>query len=50
MATAVAVGLAGGLALPAAVERACRYVQAALAAAPGLGTGHGPLGHGVAIK
>lgn len=50
MATAVAVGLAGGLALPAAVERACRYVQAALAAAPGLGVGHGPLGHGVAIK
>ena len=50
MATAVAVGLAGGLALPAAVERACRYVQAALAAAPGLGAGHGPLGHGVAIK
>ncbi len=50
MATAVAVGLAGGLALPAAVERACRYVQAALAAAPGLGAGHGPLGHNVVVK
>ncbi len=49
LATAVAVGLAAGLALPAAVERACRYVQAALAAAPGIGGGHGPLGHLVAV-
>ncbi len=45
LATAVAVGLAGGMTLPKAVKRACGYVQAALAAAPGLGSGHGPLGH-----
>ena len=45
LATAVAVGLAAGLALPEAVGRARDYVQAAIAAAPGLGAGHGPLGH-----
>ena len=45
LATAVAVGLAAGLALPEAVSRARDYVQAAIAAAPGLGAGHGPLGH-----
>ncbi len=45
LATAVACGLAAGLAMPAAVERAVDYVQAAIAAAPGIGKGHGPLGH-----
>ncbi len=45
LATAVAVGLAAGMALPDAVGRARDYVQAAIAAAPGLGAGHGPLGH-----
>ena len=48
LATAVACGLAAGMALPAAVERARSYVQAAIAAAPGIGAGHGPLGHLVA--
>ncbi len=45
LATAVAAGLAAGMALPAAVSRARDYVQAAIAAAPGIGAGHGPLGH-----
>ena len=47
LATAVAVGLASGMTLAAAVDRACGYVQAALAAAPGLGSGHGPLQHNI---
>ena len=45
LATAIACGLAAGMTLPAAVERARNYVQAAIAAAPGIGAGHGPLGH-----
>jgi hydroxymethylpyrimidine/phosphomethylpyrimidine kinase len=45
LATAIACGLAAGLPLPDAVERARNYVQAAIAAAPGIGAGHGPLGH-----
>ncbi len=47
LASAVATGLAQGMALPAAVDRARAYVQAAIAAAPGLGQGHGPLQHRV---
>jgi hydroxymethylpyrimidine/phosphomethylpyrimidine kinase len=47
LASAIATGLAQGLALMPAVERARAYVQAAIAAAPGFGAGHGPLGHGV---
>ncbi len=49
LATAVAAGLAAGMALPAAVLRARDYVQAAIAAAPGIGAGHGPLGHLVSV-
>jgi len=45
MATAVACGLAQGMALGDAVRRAHTYVQQAIQAAPGLGHGHGPLGH-----
>lgn len=45
LATAIACGLAQGRALPDAVARAHAYVQAAIKAAPGLGKGHGPLGH-----
>ena len=45
MATAVACGLAQGMALEEAVRRAHTYVQQAIKAAPGLGRGHGPLGH-----
>ncbi len=47
LASAIAAGLAQGMALGEAVARAHRYVQAAIAAAPGLGRGHGPLGHDV---
>jgi len=48
-ASAIATGLAQKLDLASAVRRAHTYVQDAIAAAPGLGHGHGPLGHGVAI-
>ena len=44
LASAVAVGLGAGMGLEDAVERARRYVRAAIAAAPGFGGGHGPLG------
>jgi len=47
MATAIACGLAENLPLAEAVGRAHRYVQRAIATAPGLGGGHGPLNHKV---
>jgi hydroxymethylpyrimidine/phosphomethylpyrimidine kinase len=46
LASAVAVGLAQGLALRDAVVNAHDYVQKAIRNAPGLGRGNGPLGHG----
>ncbi len=49
LASAIAVGLAGGLPLAVSVERARAYLLSALAAAPGLGGGHGPLGHNFAL-
>ncbi|TWB73536.1 hydroxymethylpyrimidine/phosphomethylpyrimidine kinase [Nitrospirillum amazonense] len=45
LASAIACGLAQGLAAPQAVERAHAYVQAAIRTAPGFGGGHGPLNH-----
>ena len=45
LASAIAAGLAQGLALADAVGRGCSYVHAAILAAPGYGSGHGPLGH-----
>jgi hydroxymethylpyrimidine/phosphomethylpyrimidine kinase len=45
LSSAIAVGLARGLDPPAAVDLAERYLAGALAAAPGLGHGHGPLHH-----
>jgi hydroxymethylpyrimidine/phosphomethylpyrimidine kinase len=45
LASAIACGLAQGLALEPAVARARRYVAAAIATAPGFGGGHGPLNH-----
>lgn len=45
LSAAIATGLGQGLPLAEAVERGIRYVQAAIAHAPGLGAGHGPLGH-----
>jgi hydroxymethylpyrimidine/phosphomethylpyrimidine kinase len=45
LASAIAAGLAQGLALRQAIERAHAYVQRAIATAPGLGRGRGPLNH-----
>jgi len=48
LSSAIATELAFGRTLPEAVERARSYVRAAMLAAPGLGQGHGPMGHGLA--
>ena len=45
LASAIAAGLAQGLGVESAVDRARTYVQFAIAGAPGLGRGHGPLDH-----
>jgi hydroxymethylpyrimidine/phosphomethylpyrimidine kinase len=45
LASACAAGLAQGLPLDAAVERAHAYTAEAIRRAPGLGQGHGPLDH-----
>ncbi|UZW53987.1 bifunctional hydroxymethylpyrimidine kinase/phosphomethylpyrimidine kinase [Sphingobium sp. JS3065] len=44
LASAIATGLGQGLGLVDAIERGRTYVRAALALAPGLGHGHGPMG------
>lgn len=44
LASAIATGLGAGMALEDAIARARTYVRRALAAAPGLGAGHGPMG------
>jgi hydroxymethylpyrimidine/phosphomethylpyrimidine kinase len=44
-ASAVAAGLALGLPLPEAAARAQQYVAGAIAHAPGIGHGRGPLNH-----
>jgi len=49
LASAIACGIAQGMPLREAVLRARAYVRAAILAAPGLGHGHGPLGHGVTV-
>ncbi len=45
LASAIAAGLAQGMAVEPAVERARAYVQRAILGAPGFGHGHGPLDH-----
>ena len=45
LASAIAAGLAQGHALEDAVDRARAYFHRAIAGAPGLGRGHGPLDH-----
>jgi hydroxymethylpyrimidine/phosphomethylpyrimidine kinase len=45
LASAIAAGLAQGLEVEPAVDRARAYVQRAIASAPGFGRGHGPLDH-----
>ena len=47
LAAATATGLAQGMALRAAVERAIAYVQAAIATSPGQGWGRGVLNHAI---
>ena len=47
LSSAIAVGLAQGRSLPQAIETARLYVRATLEAAPELGAGHGPMGHGL---
>jgi hydroxymethylpyrimidine/phosphomethylpyrimidine kinase len=49
LASAIATGLAQKLHLAPACARARHYVEAAIASAPDLGRGHGPLAHGHAI-
>jgi hydroxymethylpyrimidine/phosphomethylpyrimidine kinase len=49
LASAIATGLAQGLDLTAAIERARRYVHEAMRTAPGFGAGHGPLNHAVTV-
>ena len=49
LASSVAAGIAQGMALANAVERARRYVRVAILSAPGYGHGHGPLDHGVTV-
>jgi hydroxymethylpyrimidine/phosphomethylpyrimidine kinase len=50
LASACATGLAQGMPLTEAVARAWAYVQEAIAGAPGLGQGHGPLDHGWPLR
>ncbi len=50
LASAIATGLAQGMALKDAVERARSYVRDAILGAPGLGKGHGPLQHGHTVS
>lgn len=49
LASAIATGLAQAMSVRDAIVRARRYVHAAIAAAPGYGSGHGPLDHGVTV-
>jgi hydroxymethylpyrimidine/phosphomethylpyrimidine kinase len=50
LASACAAGIAKGLPLEQAVAEAWAYVAEAIRRAPGLGGGHGPLGHGWPLR
>ncbi len=50
LASAIATGIAQGLALRAAIERARAYVIKAIETAPGFGRGHGPLNHAHTVR
>ena len=50
LASACAAGIAQGMPLQQAVTRAIGYVREAIAHAPGLGGGHGPLDHGWPLR
>ncbi len=49
LASALATNLASGLGIEDAFVKAVRFVRIALLAAPGLGTGHGPMGHALGV-
>ena len=49
LASALATGLAAGMPIDEAFERAVRFVRIALLAAPRLGEGHGPMGHALGV-
>jgi len=49
LASGIATGLGAGMAMEAAIARARLYVRAAMAAAPGYGGGHGPMGHALGV-
>ena len=48
-ASALATGLGSGLPIREAFEQAVRFVRIAILSAPGLGQGHGPLGHHLGV-
>ncbi|MGC9270076.1 bifunctional hydroxymethylpyrimidine kinase/phosphomethylpyrimidine kinase [Acidiphilium sp.] len=48
LASAIALGLGRGLAVPDAIGLAQRFLQQSLRAAPDFGSGHGPMGHAMA--
>ncbi|OUR79501.1 bifunctional hydroxymethylpyrimidine kinase/phosphomethylpyrimidine kinase [Alphaproteobacteria bacterium 46_93_T64] len=50
LSSAVAIGFAQKMSLTDSVERGLRYVELAIADAPGYGSGHGPLNHGHMIS
>src|SRR5690625_4382986 len=50
LASAIATGLAQGLMLRDSVIRARAYLQKAIAGAPGIGRGHGPVDHGHTVQ
>ena len=50
LASGIATGLGRSLPLTDAIGRAIAFVRAALANAPGLGGGHGPMGHALGVN
>lgn len=50
LASAIAAGLATGMSVRDAVIRARHYVRRAIESAPGIGGGHGPLGHDHTVR
>ena len=49
LASAIATSLAFGKPLDVAVAHARRFVRTAILSAPGLGGGHGPMGHALGV-
>jgi len=49
LASALATGLGAGLPIREAFEQAVRFTRIAILSAPGLGQGHGPLGHHLGV-